>query len=138
MARAFAQEPQFIVLDEPTASLDFGNQGKVMREIRALAASGHASPRMIPITRCAAPTGRISCETASVLLKDVSPTFSIAKGSKRSTVRRLKSLPMPRLAEARFYPVEPGRRSGAQILTVETRTVGSSSRIRAMARLASR
>jgi iron complex transport system ATP-binding protein len=27
-------------LDEPTANLDFGNQGKVMREIRALAASG--------------------------------------------------------------------------------------------------
>jgi iron complex transport system ATP-binding protein len=36
-----AQEPQFIVLDEPTANLDFGNQGKVMREIKALAASGH-------------------------------------------------------------------------------------------------
>jgi iron complex transport system ATP-binding protein len=30
-----------VVLDEPTASLDFGNQGMVMREIRALAASGH-------------------------------------------------------------------------------------------------
>ena len=29
------------MLDEPTASLDFGNQGKVMSEIRALAASGH-------------------------------------------------------------------------------------------------
>src|SRR5262252_3789480 len=41
LARALAQEPQFIVLDEPTTSLDFGNQGKVMREIRALAASGH-------------------------------------------------------------------------------------------------
>jgi iron complex transport system ATP-binding protein len=41
LARALAQEPQFIVLDEPTASLDFGNQGKVMRQIRALAASGH-------------------------------------------------------------------------------------------------
>jgi iron complex transport system ATP-binding protein len=41
LARALAQEPQFIVLDEPTASLDFGNQGKVMREIKALAASGH-------------------------------------------------------------------------------------------------
>jgi iron complex transport system ATP-binding protein len=41
LARALAQEPQFIVLDEPTASLDFGNQGIVMREIKALAASGH-------------------------------------------------------------------------------------------------
>ena len=40
LARALAQDPQFIVLDEPTANLDFGNQGKVMREIRALAASG--------------------------------------------------------------------------------------------------
>jgi iron complex transport system ATP-binding protein len=40
LARALAQEPQFIVLDEPTASLDFGNQGKVMREIRSLAAAG--------------------------------------------------------------------------------------------------
>jgi iron complex transport system ATP-binding protein len=41
LARALAQEPRFIVLDEPTASLDFGNQGKVMSEIRKLAASGH-------------------------------------------------------------------------------------------------
>ena len=41
LARALAQEPQFVILDEPTASLDFGNQGRVLREIRALAASGH-------------------------------------------------------------------------------------------------
>lgn len=40
IARALAQEPQLVIFDEPTASLDFGNQGKVMREMRRLAADG--------------------------------------------------------------------------------------------------
>lgn len=42
IARALAQEPRIVVLDEPTASLDFGNQGRVLREIRRLAADGLA------------------------------------------------------------------------------------------------
>lgn len=40
IARALAQEPSYVILDEPTASLDFGNQGRVMSEIRRLAAEG--------------------------------------------------------------------------------------------------
>ena len=40
VARALAQEPGLLVLDEPTASLDFGNQVRVLEKITALAASG--------------------------------------------------------------------------------------------------
>jgi iron complex transport system ATP-binding protein len=42
IARALAQEAPAIVMDEPTASLDFGNQVLVLAEIRRLAASGLA------------------------------------------------------------------------------------------------
>lgn len=42
IARALAQGARALVLDEPTASLDFGNQVRVLREIQRLAAQGYA------------------------------------------------------------------------------------------------
>jgi iron complex transport system ATP-binding protein len=42
IARALAQEPGLIVMDEPTASLDFGNQARVIGRIRDLADRGIA------------------------------------------------------------------------------------------------
>jgi iron complex transport system ATP-binding protein len=42
IARALAQGPQILVLDEPTANLDFGNQLRVIAELRRLAERGLA------------------------------------------------------------------------------------------------
>lgn len=40
IARALAQETPFVVMDEPTASLDFGNQVLVLEQVKRLAARG--------------------------------------------------------------------------------------------------
>lgn len=42
IARALAQGAPVLVMDEPAASLDFGNQAMLLREARRLAAEGHA------------------------------------------------------------------------------------------------
>ena len=41
VARALATEATYLLLDEPTAHLDFGNQARVLEELARLAAAGH-------------------------------------------------------------------------------------------------
>ena len=40
IARALMQDPQFLMMDEPTSNLDFGNQMRVLQQIRLLAGRG--------------------------------------------------------------------------------------------------
>ena len=42
VARALAQQADLIVMDEPTASLDFGNQQTVLNSVRALVEAGNS------------------------------------------------------------------------------------------------
>jgi iron complex transport system ATP-binding protein len=40
VARALAQQPDFLFMDEPTANLDFGNQARILDHVRELAENG--------------------------------------------------------------------------------------------------
>ena len=63
IARALAQAAPLIVMDEPTASLDFGNQALVLRQVRALAAEGYGI-----VLSTHAPDHAFACATRVALL----------------------------------------------------------------------
>lgn len=63
IARALAQQAPVLVMDEPTASLDFGNQARVLRQILALRARGLAI-----VLSTHDPGHAFACATAVALL----------------------------------------------------------------------
>ncbi|MGI6032643.1 MAG: ABC transporter ATP-binding protein [Coriobacteriales bacterium] len=68
IARALAQEPQMLVLDEPTAALDYGNAIRVIDKVRWLAKQGYA---VIMTTH--SPDHAFMCRSDVVLLQPGKP-----------------------------------------------------------------
>jgi iron complex transport system ATP-binding protein len=65
IARALAQEPRFLVMDEPTASLDFGNQVMVLAQVQRLAERGIGV-----IMSTHAPDQAFACADRVLLMQD--------------------------------------------------------------------
>lgn len=63
IARALAQMPKFLVMDEPTSNLDFGNQMRVLEQINKLSAKGLG---IIMTTH--SPDHAFLCSTKTVLI----------------------------------------------------------------------
>lgn len=65
IARALAQQPQILVMDEPTSSLDYGNQIRLLSHIKRLA---HQGLSIIMSTH--SPDHALYCASKAILLKD--------------------------------------------------------------------
>jgi len=48
IARVLAQEPEILILDEPTSHLDFGNQIRTLNIIKDLSKKGLSTQRRLP------------------------------------------------------------------------------------------
>ena len=68
IARALAQEPSFLILDEPTASLDYGNMVKVMQKIINLTERGYG---IVMTTH--SPDQAFMCDSKVALLQKYEP-----------------------------------------------------------------
>lgn len=68
VARALAQEPDFLIMDEPTANLDYGNMVKVINKIRSLKKKG-----LGVILTSHMPDQAFMCESNVVLLQRHKP-----------------------------------------------------------------
>lgn len=86
LARAIAQQPQLLCMDEPTASLDFGNQVLVMNRIRTLSAAG-----ITVIMTTHAPSHAFYCaDRTAVMGQD--RVFFVGRTNETITEERLEKL----------------------------------------------
>ena len=97
IARALAQQPQAVLLDEPTASLDFGNQGLVMRAIRTLADQGLAV-----LFTTHDPNQALRCADRALLMRDgrVLHSGAVAQVIEGSRLRELYHAGVHEVADA--------------------------------------
>ena len=54
IARALAQQSEFLIMDEPTSNLDFGNQVRVLRRVKELAGRKLGLPARFDASYCSA------------------------------------------------------------------------------------
>jgi iron complex transport system ATP-binding protein len=85
IARAIAQEPEILIMDEPTSNLDFGNQMRVLSRIKKLAESGLGI-----LMTSHFPNHAFLCSSQVVLLGR--NTFSAGKADDVVTEERLKEI----------------------------------------------
>ena len=71
LAQALAHEPQLLLLDEPTASLDYGNQIRVLEKICVLRDRGYAAVMTTHL-----PEHAFLCDAGVVLLQKNAPAIA--------------------------------------------------------------
>lgn len=86
LARAIAQSPELLCMDEPMASLDFGNQVLLMNRIRALSATG-----ITVIMTTHAPSHAFYCADVTAVMGWDS-VFSVGRTNDVITEERLEKL----------------------------------------------